>query len=245
MTDLTGIYYTSNQNSDYFMANTQRILLENFGDNPIISVSFKPTVIGNNCTNIVIGEQQRSNYMLYKQVLIGVRAATTKYVCMLEDDMLYSKEHFQYRPEDGIFAYNTNKWSIFSWKKPPIFSQRIRKLMNSLIVTREALLKTLEERYSKYPVLEEVPGRLIKYFWGEPGRFEDHLGINKLKTEEYYSSVPNIMFSTSEALGYLHLGERKKHSGVIKTEVEHWGSAEAVLKLYAKVQNERANSFKK
>ena len=135
--DLTIIYYTANSNSDYFMANTQKYLLDTVGDLPIISVSFKPTVIGKNCKNIVIGEQQRSNYMIYKQVLIGVKEAKTKYVAMAEDDMLYHSSHFLYRPSsETIFSYNINKWSIFSWTSPPVFSYRVRKLMNSLIVSR-------------------------------------------------------------------------------------------------------------
>ncbi|RJR26975.1 hypothetical protein C4561_04335 [candidate division WWE3 bacterium] len=233
MDDLTIIYYTANKNSDVFMRSTQKILLHAIGDTPIISVSFKPTVIGSNCKNICIGEQKRSNYMIYKQVLLGVREAKTKYVAMAEDDMLYSPEHFTYRPpDDETFSYNINKWSIFSWVKPPYLSYRVRKLMNSLITTNSALQKTLEERYEKYPVLEEIPKEFFKKYWGEPGRFENHLGISPVKTEEFSSSVPNIMFSTSEALGFLDLGERKAHSNIKADKVEPWGTAEEILKLY-------------
>jgi hypothetical protein len=104
--------------------------------------------------------------------------------------------------------------------------------MSSLIVTQDALVKTLEERYGKYPVLDQIPHDIYKFYWGEPGRFENHLGITPLKTEEFFSAVPNIMFSTSEALGFLHLGTRKAHSGIVKNEVLPWGTAEEVLKLY-------------
>jgi hypothetical protein len=233
MNDLTIIYYTANTNKNYFMANTQKYLLKAIGDTPIVSVSFKPTVIGHNCKNICIGEQKRSNYMLYKQVLIGAREANTKYVAMAEDDMLYSPEHFLYRPsDDETFSYGINKWSIFSWLKPPIFSCRVRKLMNSLITTKKALVKTLEERYTKYPIFEKIPPDFYKSYWGEPGRFENHLGITPVKTEEYSSPVPNIMFSTSEALGFLDLGERKAHNKIRTDKIEPWGTAEEILKLY-------------
>lgn len=233
MNDLTVIYYTANKNNEIFMANTQNYLLKAIGDTPIVCVSFKPTVIGNNCKNICIGEQNRSNYMLYKQVLIGAREATTKYVAMAEDDVLYSPEHFLYRPStDQTFVYDINKWSIFSWVKPPIFSYRVRRLMNSLITTKRALVATLEERYTKYPVFKKIPPEFYKLYWGEPGRFENHLGITLLTTEEYSSPVPNIMFSTSEALGYLDLGQRKAHSEIRAKEVSPWGSAEEILKLY-------------
>lgn len=233
MNDLTVIYYTANKNKGYFMANTQKYLLKAIGDTPIVSVSFKPTVIGKNCLNLCIGEQPRSNYTIYKQILVGALEAKTKYVAMAEDDMLYSPEHFVYRPPDeNTFSYDINKWSIFSWLKPPIFSYRVRKLMNSLITTKDALVKTLEERYAKYPVLEKIPTKFYKMYWGEPGRFENHLGITPVKTEEYASLVPNIMFSTSEALGYLDLGNKKAHSEIRAGKVEPWGTAEEVLKLY-------------
>lgn len=231
--DLTILYYTANEEPEYFLKNTQEQLLKAVGDTPIISVSFKPTIVGNNCQNIVVGEGNRSNFKLYYQILLAVREAKTEFVATGEDDLLYSKEHFEYRPEGDIFAYDINKWSIFSWTKPPIFSYRPRKLMSSLIVRRDALLKTLTERYTKYPIFEEIPENIYKYYWGEPGRFEDHLGITKLKTEEYMGAVPNIMFSTKEALGYLHLGSRKAHSLIQKTVVEPWGSAESVLSLYS------------
>lgn len=233
-TDLSLLYYTSNQNSDYFMENTQQQLLKAVGDTPIVVVSFKPTIIGSNCTNIVIGEQKRSNYMLYKQVLMAAREAKTEYVACCEDDMLYSAEHFVHRPKKGVFAYDLNKWSIFSWIKPPIFSYRPRKLMNSLIVSRDALVKTLEERYAKYPVLEEIPKTILDFYWGEPGRFETHLGISRLETEEYMGKISNIMFSTENALGYLGLGKRKAHSKIKSDRVEPWGTAESIFKILSK-----------
>jgi hypothetical protein len=233
MNDLTIIYYTANQNSAYFMANTQKYLLAAIGITPVVSVSFKPTIVGKNCTNIVIGDQKRSNYMIYKQILIGARQAQTKFVAMAEDDMLYHPSHFTYRPPDNeTFSYNINKWSIFSWVNPPILSYRVRKLANSLIVSKNALVKTLEERYTKYPVLEKISPNLFKSYWGEPGRFENHLGISPVKCEEFSSSAPNIMFSTSEALGYTTLGERKAHSKIKAEIVAPWGNAEKIIRLY-------------
>jgi hypothetical protein len=80
--------------------------------------------------------------------------------------------------------------------------------------------------------LEKIPPELFKLYWGEPGRFENHLGITPVKAEEYSSKVPNIMFSTSEALGYLDLGQRKAHSEIRSYKVDPWGTAEEILKLY-------------
>lgn len=231
--DLTILYYTANNVGGSFMANTQEYLLKAVGDTPIVSVSFKPTVIGKNCKNLCIGEYPRSVYMIYLQVMMAAREAQTKYVATAEDDMLYSPEHFAYRPtDDDTLSYNVNKWSIFSWVKPPIFSYRERKSMTSLVTTKKTLLNTLEERYAKYPVLENIPEKIYKLYWGEPGRFELHLGITPRKTEEFKTKVPNIVFSTSEALGFTDLGSRKAHSKIQADRVEPWGTAEEVLRLY-------------
>jgi hypothetical protein len=104
--------------------------------------------------------------------------------------------------------------------------------MNSLIVTKEALVKNLEERYKKYPDLKKIPETIIKHYWAEPGRFENHLGINTVKVEEFKSKVPNVMFSTSEAMGYTFLGDRKAHGPIKADKIDFWGSAEEILKLY-------------
>jgi len=233
--DLTVIYYTANTNSDFFMENTKKALLNSIGDTPIISVSFKPIDLGENHKNICIGEQPKSNYMIYKQVLIGAKEASTKYVAMAEDDMLYHPSHFTHRPStDDVFAYNINKWSIFTWVTPPVLSYRVRKLMNSLITTKEALVKTLTQRYEKYPDIQKVPKSILRYYLGEPGRFENHLGIEPLTTEEFSSKGSSIMFSTSEALGYEKFGKRKAHTDIKTNNVPHWGDAEKILKLYFK-----------
>lgn len=236
--DLTIIYYTSNFISDHFIKNTQKYLLKAVGETPIISVSFKPTVVGNNCKNICLGQEERSIYMIYKQILIGAREAKTKYVATAEDDVLYSREHFQHRPpDDHTFSYDMNKWSIFSWVNPPIFSFRPTKTMTSLITTREALVKTLEERYSKYPTFESIPPRTYRRCWAEPGRFEKYLGITSVKIKGYHSSVASIVFSTSEALAFSYLRRRKAHTKTRTDKIEPWGTAEEVLKLYQSPKN--------
>lgn len=228
--DLTILFYTSNTISDYFMNNITKQLLVAAGDIPIISVSHKPMDFGK---NICVGEIGRSVYNIYKQILIGARAATTEYIATAEDDVLYPKEHFEYRPAKDVFAYDMNKWSIFTWSKPQRFSYREnRRTMTSLIVSREALIKTLEERYAKYPVLEEIDPMIYKYYFGEPGRFENHLSITPLKTEQFKATVPHVIFSHDKALGFLNLGRRKAHGNTIKYELEPWGRASDLINLY-------------
>lgn len=225
--DLTILYYTANAISDFFMKNIQDQIKKAVGDTPIISVSQKPIDFG---TNICVGDIGRSAYNIYKQVLIAAKAATTEFVATAEDDVLYPEEHFMHRPEGEVFSYDTHKWSIYTWTKPPIFSLKERVNMTSLIVRREPLIRTLEERFAKYPDPEKIPHG----YFGEPGRFELHLGITGLLKERVKAAVPQIMFSAEESLAFGHLGFRKAHSGVRATELPGWGKAEDILLLYKK-----------
>ena len=97
---LTIIYYTCNWLDDknpYFLANTRKQLLEAVEDRPIVIVSQKPTIFGNNSVNVCMGDIGRSHLNIYRQILEGCKAAKTKWVAMAEDDVLYSKQHFNFQ----------------------------------------------------------------------------------------------------------------------------------------------------
>ncbi|KKU03350.1 MAG: hypothetical protein UX88_C0039G0006 [Candidatus Woesebacteria bacterium GW2011_GWC2_47_16] len=238
MKDLTVIYYTSNYldtHNPYFLENTKKQLLKAIDDLPLISVSQKPIAFGQ---NICVGDIGRSHLNLYGQILTGAKAAKTKYVAMAEDDILYSYEHFHaYLPDKDRFAYDMNKWSIFTWTRPPLFSFRNnRKVVNSLISPRDMLVEALEERFARVEKLKQEGQKEedIIHHWGDPGRYEDKLGVTVRETEEFYSGVPNIVFSHPEAFGYLSRGTRKKLGDIKAIEIPYWGRAEDVLKLYSK-----------
>lgn len=236
--NLTVIYYTANwldTHNPYFLENTKKQLLVAIGDLPLISVSHRPIAFGK---NICVGDIGRSHLNIYRQILIGSKAAKTEYVAMAEDDILYSYEHFHnYVPEKDRFAYDMNKWSIFTWTKPPLFTFRTkRKVVNSLIAKREMLVAAMEERFQKFDELIAQGRREedIIHYWGDPGRYEDKLGVTVRETEEFYSGCPNIVFSHPEAFGYLSRGTRKKLGDLKAIELPYWGRAEDILKLYDK-----------
>jgi glycosyltransferase involved in cell wall biosynthesis len=135
---LTILYYTANKVAKGIEYSVIRSL-KKFGY-PIISISQEPMDLGKNI--VVPKEQSLKN--IYKQVLIGAKAATTEYVALCEDDCLYTKEHFKYRPK-APFAYNLNRWLLhLDWEKP-MFSYRRRAILSQCIANREALIKCLEE----------------------------------------------------------------------------------------------------
>ena len=229
--DATVIYYTANLIPEYFMHNVQKQILKAVGNIPIISVSQKPIDFGH---NICVGNIGQSAYNIYKQILIGVREAKTDYVFMCEDDVMYPAEHFTYRPTYPSIAYDINKWCVFTWDKNPIYSQRSgRRTMTSMIGNRQTLLDTLEERYAKYPTVESIPPNIYEFYFGEPGRFESHLGISTVSTVKYFCPVPHVQFSTPEAFGFKHLGKRKAHGNIRVESLYPWGTAREILKNYA------------
>lgn len=239
--DLSVIYYTSNHLEDtnpYFLENTQRQLITAIGEHPLISVSHRPMKFGH---NVVVGEADgvvpgRSHRNIYRQILIGCKVATTKYVAMAEDDILYSYDHFHtYVPKRDKFAYDMQKLSIFTWTDPPMFSFRTkRKVVNQLIAKRQMLIDALEERFARIPELKALgwSDETIDSKWGDPGRYEDLLGVTPRETEEFHCSTPSIVFSHPEAYGYLNHGKRKRLGDIKIIETPEWGRAEEVMKLW-------------
>ena len=174
--DLTILYYTANVVSSKIEAPVIRSLKKH--GYPIISISQKPMDLGTN----ILFKDGRSIQNIYRQVLIGAKAAKTEYVALCEDDCLYTREHFSFRPTKG-FGYNLNRWmlhlddSIFTYRKRPILSQCIAR--------RETLIKNLEERFK----LADIP----KKYCGEMGCFEKQLGMSEYEYETFETDNPNMV----------------------------------------------------
>lgn len=246
--DMTIVYYTSNYLDDknpYFLENTRRQLLKAVTGRPIVIVSQKPTMFGDNSTNVCLGDIGRSHFNVYWQILQGCKAAKTKWVALAEDDVLYSPQHFniQYfvKPEfreGNYFLYDMNKVSIFTWTRPPCFSFRFkRQVVNHLIAKRQMLIDALEERFKRLEELRKInfPERRILKYWGDPGRYEGLLRVTIRPTYEYNAWIPGVVFSHSLAYGYEFNQGRKKKLGDLRiTELADWGRAEDILKLWKK-----------
>ena len=226
MNDLTVIYYTANFAHEEFTNATRKQLLKSIGDTKLISVSQKPMDFGE---NICVGDIGRSQVNIYKQVLVGARAAKTKYVALCEDDCLYTPTHFTtMRPDDDQFAYNDNRWGLYTWTVPPIFSIKHRIVLSQCIAPRDLLIECAEERFTRFPNEKKIP----LYHFAEFGKYEHHMGITVRKVVLFSSAEPTIMFSHPEAIGFSGLGARKKHGDEKVAELPYWGSAEKILNEY-------------
>ena len=224
--DLTIIFYTANSFENKLSAGVRENLLKVAGNYPIISVSQKPMDFGNK--NICVGNIGKSPRNLYRQILIGAKAAKTEYVAMAEDDCLYTKEHFKACRPDNAFGYNMAKWSFYTWVKPPLYSLKPRKTTSAMIAPRKLLIEALEERYAKYPDDNNYP----IHYWGEVGRYEQELGVTVRPTVEYWTYEPIVMFSHENALNFESLGARKRHGVMRAYDVAYWGKAEDLKAKY-------------
>ncbi|MHA2384291.1 MAG: hypothetical protein ACXACT_17085 [Candidatus Thorarchaeota archaeon] len=184
--------------------------------------------------NICVGNGSRCAWNLYHQMLVGAKAATTKYVATAEDDVLYSREHYHTQlPDDGVFLYDMNRWSIYTWTTPPLFSYKANRLVgHQMLCERDLLIETLEERFEKWPSPATLTERHLRFF-GEPGRgkVERGLGLTRRKAQTFWSSMPSVVFTHEDAIGYM--GTRKA-LGVFRSDwLLGWGTAEDVMSYYA------------
>jgi len=213
--DLTSVMYTARTISDKFANNTMGQLKEALGDIPLIIVELDGST--------------PSHFNIYRMALRGAKQATTKYIACVEDDQLYSPEHFKYRPRKTPFAYNLGYWGLYTWQDPPIYNYKGRKNLGNLICEREAFIEAMEERFAKYP---NPGGEHLKDIWAEPSRYERQLGVQIQEAEDFYSQPPNIKFSHQTELSFEGLGTRKRAGELRALEIPFWGKASDVKKLY-------------
>jgi len=216
MNDLTLIYYSANSLPENVAVNFRRELL-NVTTNvfPIISVTQKPVDFGN---NICVSEIGQSYYNLYKQMHIGVQAAKTKYVATVEDDTLYTMEHFAYRPSsDGIISYNKSMWFL----DRNIFWNRGGTGTFGCIAPTKILYDTLEQRFRRFSI-EPMPRDYQKYFWRDPGQ-DDQLGFKNQEIEIFSTRVPLITLCYFAAThGW---PKRRQQTSKTTDRLEYWGNA--------------------
>jgi hypothetical protein len=221
--DCTILFLTANRVPDGWATFQKEKLLEAANGKPIITLSRKPLSWGIN----VLDTEPASISNIYFQMLRGAKLATTRYVAVAEDDCLYPPDHFDHQPEDNVFAYNENRFNIFTWGRSMYcFKKRVSN--STLVANRELVIKALEERFAKYP-----KGTPTAYT-GELGRknIEGKLGLPHYPMtffETYYSVV-----RVDHQLGIDTLSQsRRKGAGMLKSfEIPHWGKAKSIIEKF-------------
>ena len=160
-------------------------------------------------------------------MLKGAKLATTKFIAIAEDDTLYPKEHFAYRPAPDVFAYNRNKFGVFTWGKPTYYwKDRIKN--STLIASRKLTIEALKERFTRYP--NGTPQHLT----GEIGRsvVENNLGLTRRNALWFETETSVICLD--HAYGIDPFGRTKRKAmGILRSfDIPYWGKAEDIVKKF-------------
>lgn len=223
MVDLTALYITASELTEPWASYHLSHLRAALGDYPVVSVSRKPMDFGTN----VVETNPKSYWNIYSQMLVAAKIATTPYVAMAEDDVLYSREHFhEFRPPDDKVSYNRARWSLFTWD--PIYCLRQRISNCTLIAPRKLLIEALEERQAKHPA-----GASDK-ITGEIGRWKvaHWLDVKNYPCVEWWSTVAVVQLNHPQGSDDRQSRQWKKHGQLKAYDIPHWGPATKVVQYY-------------
>lgn len=214
----TVLYYTSNQESASFEAKIIAKLKENCNGLPIVSVSQKPLKLGK---NICVGNVGHSYLNLYRQQLIGAKAARTKYLIFAEADFLYPKEYFEFEPDGKNVYLSDNIWILYSRK---LLSYRRKDYSHGAqIVKRAYLIERLEKGLKGLP--EWFDGNPVPWLSTKQKKLVTEPPFTKFHTE-----TPAISFKTGDGMNMWTATLKQRHCR--KMSLPYWGKARDLRKEY-------------
>lgn len=235
--DLTIIYLTGNEHPEHWDKFQWETLLKAAESRPIIPVvrsrhAYEKFLLAG-YTNVILDEEPKSHWNMYRQLLKACKLATTPYIATAESDVLYSAEHFKfYRPPMDAVAYNMSRWMLFTWH-PRWYSLRYRISNCTLIAPREYYIQALEERYGDNAIISREASQEIV---GEVGR-HNHEKILKLPLHncvQVWSKVPVIHLNHENGTEFKNAHhKRRKNPGEIRAfDIPDWGKAKDLVKQY-------------
>lgn len=165
---------------------------------------------------------------IYRQMLIGAKFATTPYIAIVEDDTLYPKEHFEFRPPDDAFGYNMNRLNVFTWSRKPTYFWKDRVSNSVLVAPRELTVEALTERFEKHP--NGTHSRLT----GELGRnnIEDKLGLTRRKMVKFWSETSVVRLDHDFGLDQSSRHHTKKMGPIKAYDIPYWGKAKHLVERF-------------
>lgn len=216
MNDLTVLFLTVNRVPVQWAEYQKQILLEAIEDTPLITISKKPLDWGLN----LIQDEEPSVSNIYRQILRACKVAKTAYIAITEDDTLYHKSHFEFRPPMDTYAYDGHRWGIFTWGEP-FYYHKDRISNAAMIAPRELVIESLEARFKRYP--ENNIGELGK---------EKGTAIDRKKTVMYWPRVGMIFFSHVNALDPTERHKSKRPGAVQAFDIPYWGQAQNLVEYF-------------
>jgi hypothetical protein len=220
--DLTVVSNTCNAEVPIFEQRISEALVEAAGDTPIISVSQKPMNLGN---NICVGDVGRSSQNGYVQLLIGLEAATTKWVCTAQADAAYPPEYFQYRPpREDTFYLAKPLWVFIARRgKAKVFVNKPLGAELAMVCSRRLFIDRIRT------ILEPIGGSWGTHCSGDKS-WPNLIDKSAVPVERFYLDNPCITVKTDNQM---HL--RTPHRPSSKTrEIPYWGTSEQFIERFFK-----------
>lgn len=220
--DVTIIFLTANRVPKGWAQFQKEKLLEAAGTSPIITISKDSLDWGKN----ILQTEPYGDSNIYFQMLKGARMATTDYIAIAEDDVLYPREHFVYRPPINTFAYNLNRFNLFTWGKPT-YSWKNRMGNFTLVAPRKLTIEALEERFKKYPKGTPISGELGRE------NVERKLGLTQRKSAWFTTETSLIHIDHEFGIDRLAQTHRKGKGILQSYDIPYWGKAEDIIKKFS------------
>lgn len=219
MKDLTIIMMTPNKVPKSWARYHKKMLLEAVGDTKIITISSIPLSWG---TNLIQTEYGVDN--LFKQMLRGCKLATTPYIAIADDDTLYPKEHFEYRPPPDKFGYNLNRWHLFTWGEPFYF-HKPRPGNGLMIASRELVANAIERRLNTQSAKKRG---LSRFLASELGTKEYTRKYDIGEMISFYTKSPVVSFYHEMSIDPLNQSRKKYPWPVRAYDIPVWGKAKKI-----------------
>lgn len=218
MNDATIVYCSSNMEHPLFEQRIRDTILKNSGGLPIISVTQKPIDFG---TNICVGDDIGvSGFNFFRQVLIGCKAATTKYIISAEADTVYPPDYFEYRPPtDDVCYRNSNLYVMGDHRN--YWYRKAEGATHSQVVGREFYIKTLEKLFEGAPMWSATEKNFPKERFKKEDVFD---------TIEYWETEnPVFQIKTHRSMRYYTNSDR-----LPVHELPFWGRGADIRNYYLK-----------
>lgn len=222
--DLSVLFITANKVPEGWANFQKETLIMAAGEYPIITISRKKLDWGVN----LLDTEPEGISNIYFQMLRGARMAQTDYIGIAEDDTLYLREHFSlFRPADDTFAYNINRFNVFTWGRP-IYFWKDRYSNSTLIAPRRLMIEALEERFAKWP--NGTP----KGYTGELGRpnIDIKLGLTPHKVVEFETYESVVRVDHDFGVDRLARSHRKGQGPLKALDIPRWGRARDIVKKF-------------
>lgn len=212
----TIIYVSSNREYWTFEKRIIKHLLKNCGDVPIISVTQKPINLGK---NICVGDVGASGFNMFRQVLIGLKEATTKFVISAEADCLYPPDYFQFVPEQDDAFYRNQNCYLMGNKRDYFYKKSVGSTF-SQVVGREHYIKRLEKLFKGAPEWSVDEKNFPKERW----RKEDVVDT------QVFFNLPNPCISFKSGKGMRHFSTTKEREPIY--DIAYWGNSKKLRKKF-------------